>query len=306
MKWVTGSPVTIQHFSSLQCAERSCCIYYYWCCNVHSSNIPVKFGLKKPFCEKINGNKSSLRSVNKCIVMLLQNFTEPKWLSVECNRTFLKYVLCVRDKIIQEIEHSNNISVKRKHFCTSNANLVHGTCYDFQWSDSIVNRYTSKAIKIDIMIFKYIFEAIALEDRQLSAFMKYNLKIISSVTFVRYLDTVTFVGNVSLPDREGYIICPSEKSKTQLGTHIFSCSDGGYILNQYICDGAVDCPNDRSDENDCACNRSKHSKMCKIFNQRQTFNICSSMYYMTTDGNCLKYTNPNNIYQIFQTNISAP
>ena len=142
--------------------------------------------------------------------MLLQNFAQPKWLSVDCNTTFLKYVICVKDKIIPEIQHRNNISVKRKHFCTSNTILVNSICYDFQWSDSIINRYTSKDIKINIMIFKYIFEAIALEDRQLSAFVKYNLKIISSVTFVWYLDTVTFVGNVSIPEGEGYIICPCQ------------------------------------------------------------------------------------------------
>ena len=265
--------------------------------------MPVQFLFgRKLFCEKISERKSSVKSVDKCFFMLLQNLAQPKWLSVDCNTTFLTHVLCIKDKIIQKIEHINSISLKRKHFCTSNAILVDGICYNFQWSDSNTNtRCTSENIKIDIMIFKCIFEAIALEDKQLSAFVKHNIKSITSVTFIRYLDTVTFnINSISLSHAEGYIICPSVKSKTQLGTHIFNCSDGGSILSHYICDGTVDCPNERSDEDYCSCNQKKHSQMCKTINQSQHLNICSSMYYMTTDGNCLKYTNPNNIYQFFR------
>ena len=264
---------------------------------------------KKSFCEKINGNESSFKRMNKCFVMLLHNLAEPKWLSVDCNTPFLVYVICIKDKIIQEIEHINNRSIilKMKHFCASNAIIVDGICYDFQWIDSNTNiRCKNENIKIDIMIFKYIFEAISLEDKYLSAFVRYNLKTISSVTFVRYLDTVTFFDNISLSDGEGYIICPSIRFNIQLGTHIFNYSGGGNVLYHYICDGTVDCPNDRSDEDSCACNESKHSKMCKTIYHGQNFNTCSSIYYMAKDGSCLKYTSPKTLHQIFQINLDAP
>ena len=261
---------------------------------------------RKSFCQRINGSKSSVESVNKCFLMLLHNLAERRWLSVDCNTPFLQYVICVKDKIIHDTVHINNTSVKSVHFCASNAIFVDDMCYNFQWTDSTTNISCINKDEFDIMLFKYILEAIALEDRHLSAFVKHNMKTISSLTFIRYLDTVTFMNNISLPHGEGYIIFPSVRHKIQLGTHIFNCSSGGNILNHYICDGTVDCPNDRSDEDYCVCNESKQSKMCKTINQSQNFNICSSVFFMTTDGNCLKYTSPEKIYQLLQINIDAP
>ena len=52
--------------------------------------------------------------------------------------------------------------------------------------------YTTKYTDIDIMIFRYNFEAIALESKYLSAFVKRRNSTLSAVTFVKNLDTVTF------------------------------------------------------------------------------------------------------------------
>ena len=234
--------------------------------------------------------------------MLLQNLADPRWLPVHCYTGLLRNIICIKDKITQESVHINNSTLKRIYFCESDAILVNGKCYHFLCTHrNTLITCMRENIKVDIMIFKHVFEAIALEDMHLSAFTT-----MSSVTFIQYLDKVTFdIRDVSHPGAEGYIICPSKRTKIHLGTHMFNCSGGGNILNLFICAGTVDCPNDRSDEELCTCNESKYSKLCKIINHSKYFNICSPTYYMAINGKCLRYLNPNKIYQHFHINMDA-
>ena len=240
--------------------------------------------------------------------MLLHNLAEPIWLPIDCNRYFLKHVICLKDKIPKATVHISNMGLKSSHFCVTNAILIDGMCFEFLWTHGNTSFTCVKEdIKIDIMIFKHIFEAIALEDKHLSAFVKDHIETLNSVTFIRYLDTVKFDIKVpSFSNAEGYIICPSKKNKIHLGTQMFNCSGGGNILSFYFCDGTVDCPNDKSDEDGCSCNDRKNSKMCKTINHSQNFSICSSIYYITINGKCLKYTTPKKNYHTFNITLGEP
>ena len=58
----------------------------------------------------------------------------------------------------------NNKSVENNYFCVSNAILVSGMCNEFHWTSEISKiRYTRDHFTINIMMFKHIFETIALE-----------------------------------------------------------------------------------------------------------------------------------------------
>ena len=277
------------------------------CCVYHDYN---EFELQAGWCHYVRWDESNFESQDrsKCFVMMLQNLANPIWHSIDCSKKILQNVICIRDKITQHTVHISNTNVESRHFCASNAFLVLGNCYDFLWNHGNTNiACLRENFKVNIMIFKHIFEVIALEDRHLSAFVKYNIKTMSSITFIRYLNTVSFDVNIaSLSDAEGYIICHSKKNKINLGTHIFNCSGGSNILSYYICDGTVDCPNDKSDEDGCSCNESKNSKMCKTINYSQNFSICFSTYYIDSNGKCLKYTSPNKIYQAFNIYLDVP
>ena len=124
-------------------------------------------------------------------------------------------------------------SVGISEFCARSAILVHVICYEFHWISRSYNyRCPRKFFSRDILIFKHIFEVIALENTILSAFVPKDKKTMKTLKFVRYLDTVTFRRSivVSLHESEGYIICPSSKSELHVGSHIFNCSNGSNIL----------------------------------------------------------------------------
>ena len=95
---------------------------------------------------------------------------------------------------------------------------------------------------------------------------------------------------------KGYLIYHSEKYIISLGSHSFECSNGSNILFEYVCDGILDCPADASDEDSCMCNTSSYSKECKTMTSKNDLITCSSLYYMTKDGHCLKFTHPERMY----------
>ena len=51
-------------------------------------------------------------------------------------------------------------------------------------------------------------------------------------------------------------------------------------------------------KNFCMCNASSYSKRCKSVNYRNNLIICSFVYLMTKNGNCHKYTSPDQIFKM--------
>ena len=316
MKWTTGSPLAFQQFSNEQNTLR------YDCCpstRSHISYFLIYSGLCTnesylcPDLTKIKALSSlsvdtKLQSVNKCFLMILSNLAEPNWVSVACDQPLLAVIACIKDKIRKNFTDVQRKSVGITEFCVGSAILVHRICYEFHWiSKSYYYEYGRTFFRKDILIFKHIFEVIALENTILSAFVPKDNKTLNALKFVRYLDRVTFRRSiVSLHQSVGYIICPSNKSVIHLGIHIFNCSNGSTILYKYVCDGIADCPNDKSDEEFCLCDEAKQSEMCKSFYYNNKLILCSSTYYMAKNGHCLKYANQAKIYRKFYINNYVP
>ena len=305
-KWSDGSPLTIQRFSSAYSAGRFVCGYSLLYNFQIYDYFPWCLGHKKIIENFWTG--STAKNLSKCFFMFLHNLAEPDWFSVDCDKPLLSQVICVKESVHENAMDINNRSVENNYFCISNAILVGGMCYEFHWTSGISKiKYSKDNFTVNIMIFKHIFETIALENQFLSAFLQKNILKMNAVKFLRYLDTVTFKQNiVSFPDQAGYIIYPSNESVIQLGIHIFNCSQGGHILFKYICNGIKDCPNDRSDEDFCTCGESMDLKMCKTGNNSKYLNTCSSVYYMVKNGYCLKYTDPVQIYNVFNITDHLP
>ena len=91
----------------------------------------------------------------------------------------------------------------------------------------------------------------------------------------------------------GFHMCITNKLRKVYAINLFHCKKGGYIMFQYVCDGFVDCPNDKTDEVFCTCNRSDtyNSQTCKDVYFSKTRKECSHMYQMTMKEKCIKYRN---------------
>ena len=229
--------------------------------------------------------------------MSLHNLAEPNWISVHCDQQLLTQLVCIKDVIGTNSTFNQKCNiVKNKYFCALNGILVYDMCYGFHLVSNISNlESVNKYSDVDIMIFRNIFEAIALESMYLSAFVKKGISMLNTVTFIRHLDVITFE---KIMATKGYLIYDSERCFTHLGSHTFKCSKGSNILFKYVCDGILDCPDDTSNEDLCMCNASLHPKTCKVVISKKNSIVCSSVYCMMKNGYCVKYANPEKIYKI--------
>ena len=235
--------------------------------------------------------------------MFVYNLAEPNWITVQCDQQLLTNLLCIKDIMGENIMFNKSSNFQQNdHFCASNAILVNDKCYEFHWVSNVSgSEFENKYTDTHIMKFKHIFEAIALESKYTSVFVKNNISMLQTVTFVKHLDTVTFEKNIAT---KGYFIYTSKKYFIHLGSHTFKCFKGSNILFNYVCDGVLDCPSDASDEDIIMCNGSSDSKIDKTVVSRKDLIVCSTVYYMTKHGYCLKYT--KNIFKTLNISHNLP
>ena len=300
-RWITGNPLTISNVPNT--GQYPSCVQH--------EQIDLNFGqranynLRMRIKERIRIS-SKIKNDEKCYYMLLINLAEPDWFSLPCDDALLSYVICVRDKSRNTMKLTKMESVKNNYFCAANAILVNDACYEFFWTSALNKADFAKGkFKGDIMTFKHIFESIALENKILSVFSQKTISQINVLKFVRYLDTVTFENSIgSVMDTKGYIISTSQKFVINIDIHTFKCKNGSYILYKFICDGIINCIDDRSDEEHCNCNRTQTLKTCKFRSISKYLLLCSSTYYMNKNGECMKYASPDKIYQELHINYN--
>ena len=297
-KWESGGPLTIQE----KCSNRQI---------VGRPGYNLNFYQPKCINPKLlqhHWMEAKVQNVSKCFFMSLDNLAEPRWVSLPCCQQRQFHLICIKDKKTNHAMYISKESLINKYFCASNAILVDGMCYEFNWTSEIdYTRCVRDFAKLNFMSFKHIYKAIALENTILSAFIVKNISTMIAVAFARYFDTVMFEQSfVSISAKEGYVIYPSMKYFVLTGIHIFKCSNESSILYKYVCDGTIDCPNDKSDEVLCVCNETRKSKLCKRVYHSKYLITCSSTYYMTKYGECLKYVNPDKIYKEYNINYDTP
>ena len=155
--------------------------------------------------DKVSYTPMQRKCQNKsiCFYMPLSNFAEPKWLCIPCDKKMNVAIICIKDKKTKLSIHSSRASLIKRYFCASNAILVNGGCYEFHWTSQINStRYVREISKLNIMSFKHIYEAIALENTILSAFILKNISTMIDMAFVRYFHTVNYQQSfVSISDK---------------------------------------------------------------------------------------------------------
>ena len=239
---------------------------------------------------------SSVAQMKNCTLMLLSNLREPDWISVSCNKNLVNTIICKKE---DRIESSNNIGIIKTaefHFCKSNTVLIGDKCYSFLWGKT---EYSSEKFCVEtkgvlITYFSHIFDAVSsVNTFPILIFPKksivYIVKVDKLFGKVRSIYHIEKNSTVS-----GIHICISHKRRIHIGTNIFHCNKGGYILYRNTCDGIKDCPNDSSDEQLCICDKdfffkTKKNNICSKLKTRQNVHQCTPNYYMEVKGTCKKY-----------------
>ena len=232
--------------------------------------------------------------MKNCTLMLLSNLQEPDWISVSCNQKLVNTVICkIEDQ--RDFIAINETKIHAKfHFCKSTTVVINDKCYSFLWDkigkshrqfclDNIFNKHS---------YFSHIFNAVSSVNTFPTLIFQNNNNV-QTVKVHKLFGKVRFIYHIEKNSTvSGIHICVSHKRRNHIGTNIFHCIKGGYILYSNTCDGIQDCP-DSSDEQSCICDKdfffkTKENNICKV-QTRQIVNRCTPNYYMEVNGNCKKY-----------------
>ena len=238
--------------------------------------------------------------VNKfCTLMLLSNLREPDWISIPCQEDLLAFIVCRKENTIKS---KYNISKYKPslYLCKSHHILVNNKCYSFIRNEfqtmvgQVCNGFKARGISMNEFTSLYhIFDAVS-SINVFPTFIILHKQNIHVIHIYKLFNKVKFT--VSQPTNStvtGYSICNFNRIRIFTGTNIFECTEGGYILYKSVCDGIIDCPVDRSDEEFCICDENKfvtnRDKLCMKTKTKRSPLVCTFNYYMEINGLCKKY-----------------
>ena len=250
-------------------------------------------------CPKLQHIQSSVMTrqktvINLCTLMLLRNLREPEWISVACNKRLLHFTVCMT-KVKYKDEGSDNASSDLS-FCNPQSMLIGNQCYTLWWTSFVSTdhkfcpSFQATSISQEQFISFYsIFDAV-LSYNSFPLFLVKNGANVIIIKVYKYFGRLYHKYFYANNKVNGYMICISKQLQFQNGINMFHCKNGGYILSDMQCDDKVDCPNDNSDEESCACEYTNPRKTCKQwYSSLNNRKYCSLNYFMNSKRVCKKY-----------------
>ena len=223
-------------------------------------------------------------------MMLLSNLAETEWIQVNCNKKLLLHTVCMKKSPIME-DHIYQIKAVDTDLCPSRFILKDNKCYLLEWYNAQIMKHKtlqqlcksfhSKSLGLKSLLkFHFLFDAIS---STFSPFLSnFSHSLLNVLSYKKYLSTYKYKTKlVATEVAQGFHVCVSHKKTIFIGIIIYNCSKGGHISTQCLCDGIIDCPNDNSDEISI-CNHENYLK-----------SDCSSLYFKSLDGVCMKYVLPS-------------
>ena len=288
--WVNGGPLVFQQFNQ----------YYYgrdtlsYDCSF--SGLGVIDAEER--CVNITNikklGKANVQGItsqhNKCMLMLLSNLAEPDWISIPCKQKFLYFVMCVKKDTFKKdpkfTDNTTNII-----YCHIFQIIAHGDCYSFVWHTLEKSLLSSCARVLGSTISMFnmktvltIFDAI-MPSRYTPLIVFKDKNDIFYQAMISWKDhKITFEhAIITQKYSPGYNLCKFKGKRKGLKMLIFICKEAGYILINYVCDGQIDCPNDKSDESDCIW-KSKEEYIPNIQHWK-----CPPLYQTSKDKYCTQF-----------------
>ncbi len=242
----------------------------------------------------------------KCTLVKVTNLAEPDWMNVNCHDKLLPSTLCHHHKIQEKTTTTevNVESIKMRQVCSAWTIRIHLKCYFFKWIDNnrtILHRNvegdkTLQTITLpELKMIKEIFQCTQANYPVLMTQGEHDtLMVMFTCTKLFILHTCRLQSTSKNPP-PGYQVFRKKEIDIRSGPHIFTCEKGGHITVLSRCDGKPDCPNDQSDEENCACSERDQyhqATSCQTF-VSGTQHACGPLFYTTKHNKCVLYISNN-------------
>ncbi len=227
-----------------------------------------------------------LFSAEKCTAILLTNLAEPNMVNVNCNDKLLPYVACMTS--VKQHKMLNNHSDNTKH-CPTETLFLDTKCLHFYWVESH-RELAQLLLKVQIGIFiqKALHKIGILSEFVQGQFppvfvasLDHPNKVIMVSCQKLHCKKVCTNYPISSSYASGFAIFPVPLAAIFTGGLTFKCKNGVHVNVLAMCNGQVDCAQDRSDEMDCHCSDSA------LLNQSNTHH--RFLFVVTVEGNCVLF-----------------
>lgn len=243
----------------------------------------------------------------KCTLVKVLNLAEPDWININCNHLMLPNVLCVQHKQLANISDDVNVNLIGKEFvCPTQTISISRTCCSFIWTKTTAKDTTKHFGEKGMNEFS-LSELKQVKDifKSINANFPPLVTAANSETIVTIICRKLFVLHSCIYHKEfwreatGFQVFKSDLKQNDPRKNLLSCKEGGNLMVSLRCDGTIDCPNDKSDEENCICSEDVTATelgKCKHISS-QKGSQCSPLYFTTHDNKCLLYSST-----IFTTN----
>ncbi len=195
-------------------------------------------------------------SVKICTAILLTNLAEPNMVNVNCNDKLLPYVACMAS--VKQNKMLNYHSQHTEH-CPAETLFLDRKCLHFQWVES--QRKLAKLLLKEqnlILSLKSLHNIGILTDSVQGQFppvfvlsMENRSKVIMVSCQKLHCKKACTNDPISTSHVSGFAILPVPLADIFTGGLTLKCKTGVHVNVMVICDGQVDCAQDKSDEMDC-------------------------------------------------------
>ncbi len=305
--WTSGSPMSFHLFSDFFLGKMYLPTFK---CNFYNFKFHSEIDSDKicPDLEEIKNKTLTTKypvqaSRNEsCVMMLLSNFAQPEWVTIDCNSSLLLNIFC------EVVLHSKpdvfiNLTNLTVH-CISDGILVNSSCLYLSWNEcgtlTDVCRIQKHRRCLTIQSLKHL---VFLVESTTAVFPPLLAVYTSNTSFALKLFSLKYdrwekkrQELVLHTDAKGYIVMVSRLKVKQIQGNVFSCKKGSFVSLSLVCDGKVNCPNDKSDESGCVCyGHRKHKDLynCKEVVLRNKSKICGPLYFVNKFGNCDMHLSEN-------------
>ncbi len=280
------------------------------CPEVESNNLQYNFsGCSSFFETKANATLTIFPNSelnNKCTLMLLTNLAEPEWIPVNCKMRLAFDLLC--ESRAENTSSTNYVANKEVCFVWQ---FQHDDkCFLFVWHRAkqrflnLTNLCVTHKMKgTNDEIIVGVLGAVSVSFPPI-LFVHQHGCLVKKLTLTKFLnvnDYQTKMINVSIA--EGFLICASKKANLFIGINLFECEHGVHISAQLLCDGRIDCQNNKADEANCSSRRTlNESHSTQRTGKLQSH--CSDLMYTLADKSCAMY-DQTDIKNHVSTNLPA-
>ena len=235
-----------------------------------------------------------------CTVMDLTNLAEPNWLSVSCYKGIhFTHIVCVKTE--KYIFKAKKQKVSYTHLkCPKESFVIKNKCFTFV-SQSRGNKIKGNVATEQLFgDFHHLLDALLLENSFIFIYFQDRASNFIFFKVHRYLNAFRVEKNVGkISNSGGLLVYMLSKTKILYGTNLFKCREGSFITHDLVCNEFVDCPYDKSDEEQCICKKQFQRNLCKYFIDQRQKTFCNHLYHTTLRGECQKYDS----FLLFQINV---